>query len=132
MVKVTIGGQVHSFDPKYPLSEAIELEEKLGIPFGEWQQAIAQGSAKAIAGYIWLVLRRNGKDVPLEDILSGEYPVDTSEINIEDEGGPAAADPPGEGTSPQEGGSTSVHSPKSSATPRPKLTGSRSKSSTTS
>ena len=74
MLKVTIKGEVYSFDnERYPLSEAIELEEKLGVPFHEWRAGLSFGSAKSMAGFVWLVLKRNGQDVKLEDIISGAY-----------------------------------------------------------
>lgn len=90
MTKVTINGDEYPFDSeKYPLAEAILLEEGLGIPFAQWEQEMLRGSVKALAGYIWLVLRRNGKEVPLADIVSGDYAVDTREISI----GPADGEP---------------------------------------
>lgn len=112
--KVTINGKSYPFDSEhYPLAEAIELEEGIGMPFAEWEQQMLRGSAKAIAGYVWLVLKRNGKDVPLADILSGEYAVDTREISI-GPGDGAPADPTGPG-SPQDETSGSPPSPSSTA-----------------
>jgi len=112
MLKVTIKGEVYSFDgERYPLSEAIALEEKLGMPFHEWRNvALPNGSAKAMAGFAWLVLKRNGRDVPLEDIVSGAYDLSTSDIDIEQEGG---EDPTGV-PSPEPGSSTSEPSPSDS------------------
>ena len=82
MLKVTIKGEVFSFDhERYPLSEAIELEEGLGISFHEYRLGLQVGSAKAMAGFVWVVFRRNGKDVPLDDILSGAYELATSDVS---------------------------------------------------
>jgi hypothetical protein len=111
LLKVTIHGEVFSFDnERYPLSEAIALEEKLGIPFHEWKNDLDRGSAKALAGFVWLVLRRNGKDTTLEDIISGAYDVSERDIGIELEGGPDPTEVP----SPGPGSSTSEPSPSDS------------------
>lgn len=122
MVKVTVNGEVFSFDnERYPLTEAIELEEGLGIPFGEWQRdGLWRGSAKALAGFVWLVLKRSGRDVPLADILSGAYPMDALEINVESEGAPGAD--PTVPASPPAAGSGSASSPRSTDTPPPSST----------
>jgi hypothetical protein len=111
MLKVTIKGEVFSFDhERYPLSEAIELEEGLGISFHEYRLGLQVGSAKSMAGFVWLVLRRNGKDVPLDDILSGAYELMTSDVSSEEEGGPDPTPAP----SPEPGDSTSGSSPSDS------------------
>ena len=48
-LKVTIKGEVFPFDnERYPVSEAIELESKLGMPFHAWKTALASGSVKAL------------------------------------------------------------------------------------
>jgi hypothetical protein len=86
MVKVTIKGEVFSFDPRYPMAEAIAIEDGLGMTFGAWQQALGTGSAKSMAGYLWLVLRRNNRDVALGDILSGKYELTADDFEIEEEG----------------------------------------------
>lgn len=111
MLKVTIKGEVFSFDnERWPLSEAIAIEEGLGIPFHEWRASLYQGAAKPLAGFVWLVLKRNGKDVTLKDIISGAYDLVTSDVEIEPEGGEDPTDPP----SPSPGGSTSGSSPSDS------------------
>jgi hypothetical protein len=117
LLKVTINGAVYPFDNvRYQLSEAIELEEKLGMPFAEWQPALSRGSAKALAGFVWLVLKRNEvkageKDISLEDVISGAYELVESEIKIEQEGG----EDPTEAPSPAGDGSSSEPSPSASA-----------------
>lgn len=115
MVKVTIKGEVFPFEHSYSLAEAIALEENLGMNFAAWDQAMGSGSAKAVAGYVWLVLRRNGRDVPLADILSGKYELSFSDVTIEDEDAP---EPPGPTlpSSPLTGTDTSESSPRSSDT----------------
>jgi hypothetical protein len=111
MVKVTIKGETYAFDnERYPLAEAVALEEALGMPFGEWQRALPLGSAKALAGFVWLVLRRNDHAVPLPDILSGKFPLDENDVTIEADG-PDPTDPPFVAPSR----STSERSPSASA-----------------
>jgi hypothetical protein len=103
-LKVTIRGEVFSFDnERYPLSEAIALEEKLGMSFHEWRTGLGLGSAKSMAGFVWLVLKRDGRDVRLEDIISGAYDLSTSDVDIDEEGG----EDPTEAPSPPPGASTS-------------------------
>jgi hypothetical protein len=118
LVKVTIRGETYSFDPRYPMSEAIALEEGLGWTFGEWQAQLGAGSARAMCGYLWLVLRRNGQDVPLQDLLSGKFELGADDFEIEDEDA-AAPDPTGSPprlTTTSGGGSPS--SARSSDSPR--------------
>lgn len=115
MLKVTIKDRVYSFDAgRYPLPEAIGIEEAAGVPFAEWQQALGRGSAKARAVFVWVVLKRDGQDVPLADILSGEYEVAWGDIGAEEEGGEPEPGP----TSKTPSGSGSPPSPQPSATPR--------------
>jgi hypothetical protein len=130
MLKVTIHGEVFPFDAdRYPLSEAIDLEEKLGMPFREWRNvALPSGSAKALAGLIWLVLKRNGRDTTWEDITSGTYELSENDIDIEQEGG----EDPTEAPSPADASSTSEPSPTPSGTPPETSTDSPSTSSTSS
>ena len=110
-LKVTIKGEVFSFDnERYPISEAIELESKLGMPFHAWKTALASGSVKALAAFVWLVLRRNGRDTSWEDIVSGAYDLAENDVEIEEEGG---EDPTG-APSPGDDGSTSGSSPNDS------------------
>jgi hypothetical protein len=110
MLKVTIKGECYPFDNEhYPLPEAIELEEKLGMTFGEWQLALPRGSAKALAGFVWLVLKRSDRDTALADILTGVFPLDENDVLIEAEG----ADEPGptEAPSAEPGPNISPDSP---------------------
>ena len=111
MLKVTIKGEVYSFDgERYPVSEAIELEEKLGMSFHAWRSALNSGSVKALAGFVWLVLKRNGQNVPWQDIVTGAYELSDSDVDIEQEGG----EDPTPAPSSRPGGSTSEPSPSDS------------------
>ena len=127
MVKVTIKGTVYAFDnERYPVAEAIALEEALGMPFSAWKTALYQGSAKALAGFVWLVLKRNGEDVPLADIISGAWDLAESDIEIEQEGGGDPTGPP----SSADDGPTSGPSPSGSRSGRGSGSGSPSRKST--
>jgi hypothetical protein len=137
MAKVSIKGQVYKFSWEYSLTDAIALEESLGMTFGQYRDALRAGSAKAAAGFTWLVLRQNGEDVPLADILSGKYALSIDDLTIEADEDPEGGEgkgPEGNGiplSSDTTTGSGSPPSPSGSAT-RPRRSGrSPSTSSTT-
>lgn len=116
MLKVTIKGQVHSFDKdNYPLHIAIQLEEQLGMSFGAFLEQLSLGSAKAVAGFAWAVLAAEGGDdvPPLGDLLSGKFPLTMKEIGVADDDEPPDPTSPG---SLSTGGSGSARSPRSSGT----------------
>lgn len=126
MLKVTINGEVFAFDRDHrPLAEAIALEKVLGMRYAQYQQELAGGSARALAAFVWLVWRRDGRDIQFADIESGNVPVAEEDVLIEDTDGeaePNPADPtvaapagtPGTGTA------TSASSPSGSASARGK------------
>lgn len=118
MIKITIKGEAFDFDNvHYPLSEAIDLERATGIPFGIWQTTgLASGSAVSLAGLVWLVLKRAGRDVPIADIMSGKYPLETIDISEQEDNGGDAAGPTSPGSEPPET-SGSPGSPGSTAPP---------------
>jgi hypothetical protein len=88
MAKVTINGEVFAFDvTRKPMSEALAIEHALGCRYGDWEQDMQGGSARALAGFIWLVWRRDGRNVALADILSGDVDVDMATLDIELEPG---------------------------------------------
>jgi hypothetical protein len=121
-VKVTINGEVFEYDPdRKPMSEALAIEAGLGMPYAAYEEGLRAGSAKSVAGFIWSVWKRNGRDVPLADILSGKVDVDLNALDIDagdaegDETGPTTPTPTATSTT---GGSTSGSSPKSSGSSR--------------
>jgi len=123
VAKVTINGEVFSWDPaRKPLSEALAIEAGLKCRYVDYETDLAAGSARALAGFIWLVWRRNGRDVPLEDILSGGVDVDLDGLGIEDDTSEDGAGPttPPPGRSPTTGTGTSASSRKSSTSARGK------------
>lgn len=115
MAKVTINGEVFSFDLGHkPLAEALALEEGLKIPYVQYEEGLNTGSVRSLAAFIWLVWRRNGRDVPLADVLSGAVEVDLNALEMQadgDETGPTGPTPTASATT---GSSTSGSSPKSS------------------
>lgn len=77
MSKVNVNGEVFDFDFGHkPMSEALALEAALSMRYADWETELAAGSMKAMAGLVWLVWRRGGRDVKLADILSGDVEVD--------------------------------------------------------
>ena len=118
MAKVTIAGEVYEYDfDSQPLAEMLALEKAMGVTYGQWSSDRQAGSARALAGLIWLIWRRNGRDVDFADIESGAVPVDLYDFDIEGAGeepepGPTTS-PGAPGASAQTGGSTSARSRKS-------------------
>lgn len=111
MAKVTINGEVFEYDfTRQPLTEMLALEKALGTTYGQWSADRQAGSARALAGLIWMVWKRNGRDVDFAKIESGEEPVDLAAFSVEDDSEPQ--DPPTEASS-STGGGTSGRSPKS-------------------
>lgn len=99
MAKVTINGEVFDWDPsKKPMSEALAIEEGLKCRYVDWETDLQAGSAKAMCGLIWQVWKRNGRDVPLADIVAGKVDIDLNQLSI-DLGDEDEPDPTGQ---PQE------------------------------
>ena len=101
MAKVTIAGEVYEYDfTRQPLAEMLALEKALGTTYGQWSSDRQAGSARALAGLIWLVWRRNGREVDFADIESGKVPLDLADFSIEDAGeDPGPTSPPTEASS---------------------------------
>ena len=80
-MKVRIGGESFDFDEaRRPMSEAIAVERAWGRRYAEWESELQAGSAEAMAVFVWLVWRRDGREVELADILSGEVDFDYREL----------------------------------------------------
>ena len=104
MAKVKIGGEVFEYDfSSHPLSEMLALEKELNTTYGQWSADRQAGSARALAGLIWLVWRRNGREVDFADIESGKVPLDLADFGIE-----AAGEDPGPTSPPTEASSTTA------------------------
>lgn len=128
-MKVVINGETFDYDgTKHPMSEALAVEHVYKRRYAEWEADLNAGSAKAMCVLAWIIWRRDGRDVPFEDILDGKADFDLLEMlnsltEAADAEAAAEADPT---VSPAPAGthttatSTSEPSPKSSATRRRK------------
>ena len=118
MSKIRINGETFDWDPSHkPMSEAIAVETALGMRYADWEAELNGGSAKAMAGFVWLVWRRNGRETDMKDILSGDVPVDYRDLMLSliENAREAEADPtdgaPAPDPSPSTGTATSASSP---------------------
>ena len=81
MAKIRINGETFDYDQSHhPMSEALAIEEATGMRYVDWETELSAGSMKAMCAFVWLVWRRNGRDVPLGDILSGEIEIDLTDL----------------------------------------------------
>jgi hypothetical protein len=62
------------------MSEALAIEHVYKRRYAEWQQDLAAGSAKAMCVLAWVIWRRDGRDVPFEDIIDGKADFDLLEM----------------------------------------------------
>ena len=75
MIKVILGGEVFSYDgEKQPVAEALAIEQAYGRRYVQWEQDLAEGGVKALCTLAWLIWRREGRDVDLDDILNDQVP----------------------------------------------------------
>jgi hypothetical protein len=80
-VKVVIAGETFEWDgTKAPMSEALWVEHAYKRRYAEWQDDLAAGSAKALCMLACLIWRRDGRDVPLQDLLDGTVDFDLLEM----------------------------------------------------
>jgi len=128
-VKIVLGGETFEYDgSKAPMSEALAIERIYERRYAEWQSDLAAGSAKAMCVLAWLIWRRDGRDVPFEDILDGKADFDLVEMlesmaESQEAEKAAAADPtgpPDPAGTPGTGTSTSASSPSGSGSGRGK------------
>jgi hypothetical protein len=134
-VKIVLGGETFEYDgSKAPMSEALAIERVYERRYAEWQSDLAAGSAKAMCVLAWLIWRRDGRDVPFEDILDGKADFDLVEM-LESMAGSAEAEkaaeadptePPDPAGTPTTGTSTSASSRSGSGSGRGKSGSSRS------
>jgi hypothetical protein len=81
VAKVVINGETFDFDgQKQPMSEALAIEHVYKRRYAEWQSDLQAGSARAFAVLAWLIWRREGRDVPFEDIIEGRVDFDLVEM----------------------------------------------------
>ena len=78
---MTIGGESFEYDAaKTPMSEALWIEHIYKRRYAEWQEDLGAGSAKAMCVLACLIWRRDGRDVPLQDLLDGRVDFDLNEM----------------------------------------------------
>ena len=80
------------------MSEALAIEHVYKRRYAEWQSDLAAGSARAMCVLAWVIWRRDGRDVPFEDIIDGKADFDllemlTSMAEAAEAEAAAAADP---------------------------------------
>jgi len=133
-MKVVLGGEPFDYDGgRMPMSDALWIEHVYKRRYAEWEADLNAGSAKALAMLACLIWRRDGRDVPLQDLLDGKTDFDLAEMigsmaeslaeaaaQAEDDTAvPTPAGPAPAGT-PTTGTGTSASSPKRSGTRRPR------------
>ena len=132
-MKIVLAGETYDYDgTKAPMSEALAIERVYERRYAEWQSDLAAGSAKAMCVLAWLIWRRDGREVPFEDILDGKADFDLAEMlesMAEAQEVAAAPDPtgtPDPAGTPGTGTSTSASSPSGSGSGRGKSGSSKS------
>ena len=80
-MKIVLAGETYDYDgTKAPMSEALAIERVYERRYAEWQSDLAAGSAKAMCVLAWLIWRRDGRDVPFQDIIDGKADFDLNEM----------------------------------------------------
>lgn len=80
MAKIRINGETFDWDTDlHPMSEALAIEQATGLRYVDWETELGAGSMKAMCAFVWLVWRRNGRDVPLDDI-GGKVEIDLAAL----------------------------------------------------
>ena len=132
-MKIVLAGETYDYDgTKAPMSEALAIERVYERRYAEWQSDLAAGSARAMCVLAWLIWRRDGRDIPFEDILDGKADFDLMEMMnslaeaAEAEGEPDPTVSPDPAGTPGTGTDTSPSSPASSGSARSKSASSKS------
>lgn len=82
-MKITVNGEVldTGFDIGHvSMAQALEIEQASKRRYVEWEGEILGGSAEATCVLVWAAWKRDGRDVPLKDILDGNVDVDFSDV----------------------------------------------------
>jgi hypothetical protein len=81
-VKITICGRECEYDPdqRTTMADAVAVEETVGVPYAMLREQMGMGQVKAMAGWAWLTLHRNGADVDYDDMLSGAVDFDIDQF----------------------------------------------------
>ena len=81
-MKFTINGE--AFDSSWDfghvsMSDALAIEKVANRRYVEWEMEFLGGSAEALAAFVVLTWRRDGREVELKNILNGSVELDFSE-----------------------------------------------------
>lgn len=80
-MKVVINGETFDYDgTRMPMSDALWIEDAYRRRYVEWEEDLQAGSAKAMCVLACLIWRRDGRDVPLADVLDGTADFDLAEM----------------------------------------------------
>jgi hypothetical protein len=78
-MKIAISGETYEYDPDTLLNtEAIALQRATGMRPPEFGKALELGDAVALTGLVWLIWRRNGRNVEFDAV---EF--DLADVSIE-------------------------------------------------
>lgn len=80
-MKLILAGETFEYDGSTrPMSEALAIEKAYGHKYAQWSADLAAGELEAFCVFAWVIWRREGRDVPYEDILSGVKDFDLEEF----------------------------------------------------
>jgi hypothetical protein len=122
-VKIVINGESFDYDSeRRPMSEALAIEDAYKRRYVEWQADLIAGSARAMCVLVWLIWRRDGRDVPYEHIIDGTVDLDVEElmqsiVESSQAAAEAAPDPTTPGATPDPDGTPGTVTATSGASP---------------
>lgn len=123
-VKISVCGRECEYDPadELMMAEVVALEDVTGLPWTMFRANLATGRAKALAGWAWLILRRNGIDEDYQGMCDGTTPFSIVEFTtaIARIGAETAAEPdPTQAGAPSDPASSLPADPDGTATTPP-------------
>ena len=105
-MKITVNGEAFEVDLAHvPMSDALAIEREWKRRYAEWETELYAGSAEAACVLAWPLWRRDGREVPLQDVLGGTVDFDYSEMlrSIADGARELAAEAEAEAANPTTG-----------------------------
>ena len=81
-MKITVQGVTHEFDLEdFTNVEAMAIERALSMSFGDFGQALANGSASALTGLVWVIQKRDNPSLRFGDVsfTFGELKIEQDE-----------------------------------------------------
>lgn len=80
-MKIILDGKAYDYDgAKQPMSEALAVEKLYKKRYVQWQEDLGTGVLEAFCVLAWIIWRRDGRDVPYEDIIEGRADFDLNEL----------------------------------------------------